>query len=788
MPARSVVSRWLVVLALATLGLYFSLPLNLGDDALDLLPGKALEGDIRLLQRLGLVDRLLVTLTVGEAAGSDAAAREGALKASTAELGRLLAASGQFSFVLYRLPPGSEGRLVAGLFAGLPRLLDADDLRQLAARTSPEGLRAALRQTFLLLNSPGGLAMKEQLQTDPLGLTTLALEKLHSLRSEATVRLEDGFFLSADGGSTLLVAESRLPLTDARGAARIEAILDRAAAAALTPGVELHLVGSLPHTLANNRIVASDLRRLLPVASLLLILLIAFSLRDIRAVAVFGVPFLAAPPAIALTLLLHGRVGGLALGFGIVLLGIAVDFSVHLYLALTREEGRPGEILRRLARPVLCAAATTTAVFVVLLFSEVASHRQMATLALVGILLAVAFAWLLIPTIAVPAGAVARAGTGGAVPGPSPPPWRDRLALFFWVLLLGAGLISWPQLRYNGDLRVLDVPEAGVLAAEAHFVAVWGERREQAFLVVEGERDTTLNANSRVHALLRQKGIDDSHSFAPVLPGPAVQAENLAAWRQFWAARQPGFTGDFEKVTAELGFRPQAFAPFFAFLAATPAPLELEAALTGPLQPLFASLAKIEADGKLLALSTVPLSAGTMPLLEEVAAAVPGVTLLANSRWRSQVEALLRHDIVTLCAAAGLAMALLVGLFFRSLAAIVAVLAPVLAALAAMALFCLSQGSELNTMHLLMAIMVIGLSVDYGIFVVCAGLARSRGSSARAVAICAASSLLGFGVLAFAVHPALHALGVTVLVGIGVAWPTALWVSPALLRLSARGA
>jgi uncharacterized protein len=83
-----------------------------------------------------------------------------------------------------------------------------------------------------------------------------------------------------------------------------------------------------------------------------------------------------------------------------------------------------------------------------------------------------------------------------------------------------------------------------------------------------------------------------------------------------------------------------------------------------------------------------------------------------------------------------------------------------------------------------MSIMVIGLSVDYGIFIVCSKLEGHSDISFFAVSICAASSLIGFGVLAFAQHPALHSLGVTVLVGIGAAWPTAMLVSPVILRKS----
>ncbi|MCP4338961.1 MAG: hypothetical protein GY799_08740, partial [Desulfobulbaceae bacterium] len=119
---------------------------------------------------------------------------------------------------------------------------------------------------------------------------------------------------------------------------------------------------------------------------------------------------------------------------------------------------------------------------------------------------------------------------------------------------------------------------------------------------------------------------------------------------------------------------------------------------------------------------------------------------------------------------------------FRKFDATVAVLAPVLSALAAMSVFCWLTDGELNMMHVIMGIMVIGLSVDYGIFVVCSRLDNYERSSALAVSVCAASSLIGFGVLAFASHPALHSLGITVLVGIGVAWPVALFVSPALLR------
>lgn len=139
-----------------------------------------------------------------------------------------------------------------------------------------------------------------------------------------------------------------------------------------------------------------------------------------------------------------------------------------------------------------------------------------------------------------------------------------------------------------------------------------------------------------------------------------------------------------------------------------------------------------------------------------------------------------------LSAAAGVVIVILAIVQFRGVLPVFAVLAPVFSALSAMSIFSYLSSGELNMMHLIMGIMVIGLSVDYGIFTVCACQEKNDSTSSFAVSVCAASSLIGFGVLAFAEHPALHALGVTVLAGIGVAWPTALFVSPVILNLNKR--
>jgi len=776
MKNREILWRWGLALLIVAWGAFAIRDLRLKEDAVDLLPGEAVRGDIRQLQRLGLVDRLFITLTVPDGDLREARKK---LQDSAAALGAAMNASGHFSYVLARLPQGYERALFTSLQKSLPALLDQDDRRRLLEIISPEGIEAGLTQALAMLNSPASMAIKRQVQLDPLGFTNLVLKKLNHLRADYALRLDDGFFLSRDGRSCLVSAESRGPLTNLNNALELQGFFDEAGKQ-LPADVELRIIGSLPHTLANSATVKHDLQVLLPLASLLLLVLLLFSLRSPRALAVFVVPFLAAPPAIALTSWAHGELTGLALGFGIVLLGIAVDFSVHLYLALHhgREERR--HIYLQLTKPMAYATLTTLAVFVVLLFSEVASHRQMALLALFGVIIALGLTWLLIPTVVRSSRSTHPGG------GKSWARWRPRAiprpaVVIAWLLLLGAGALSWPHLRYNGDLRALDVPDPRVIADERHFTATWGGGGEQAFVVAEG-RDLAevLDRNSRVAAFLRAEAYSSYQSFAPLMPGLTAQNDNLAAWRELWAEISPRFESQLLAVAKSKGFADQAFAPFFAWLDQEPSTVDSGAFLDGPLQPLFASMLKKGEDGRYLAMTTVAVSSENLPKLLNFAEGEAGIIVLAALKWRAEVERLLRHDIVTLSLAAAAVIVVLVGLQFRAVSVVLAVLAPVLAALAAMLVYCRLGDGQLNMMHLIMGIMVIGLCVDYGIFVVCGELRPSGGETAQAVAICGASTLIGFGVLAFAVHPALHALGATVLVGIGAALPTALLVSPAL--------
>jgi hypothetical protein len=785
---RAILPKLLIV-AVTLAGLYFSLQVRLGEDALDMLPGPALQGDFQLLQQLGMINRVFISLELEAGRPADAGAE---LLVSARLLGEKLVASALFSEVFYRLPPGYEFQLAVDLKRSLPVLADGGDLRRFAELTAPARLREKIREDYLALNSLAGLALRQSIQQDPLGFTGVMLEKLTALRGGMRLVLRDGYFVSSDGRHCLLWAESNIPLTSSNNAALLKRQITAALAASLTDGVTARIIGPLPHTLANADTIRADLGKLLPLAVIALVFFLVVFLRDWRALLLVVIPFLAAPPAIALLAAVYGKVSAMALGFGIVLLGIGVDFAVHIYVGC-RAGQTAGKIPRDLRNSLLMAFLTTVTVFGVLLLAKVPAQRQMALLAIGGLSWALVLAWQLAPLLAGKAFGLAAGGLRiqGALALPQPGNRLRPVKLAIWLVCLAGGLAVWPSLHFNGDLRALDVPSAEVRNDERAFVETWGGGQEQAFVVaVAPEAGLVLDINDRVYALLAQAdSIRDVQSLATLLPGPLRQERNGASWQAFWSRRLPTLAPELGQAAVENGFTASAFQPFLDWLAAAPERVAPDKLLDGPLRPFINSLfrkgvgpgADSAGPEVFLAATIIPDTGQNVAVLDRIGREVLGATVLSNSRWRQKVEIELKNDIIRLSAIAALLIVVICALFFRRVRPVIAVLAPVTSALAAMALFAALSGGELNIMHALMGIMVIGLSVDYGIFTARSCQTGGDGRAFLAVSVCAVSTLSGFGVLGFAAHPALHALGVTVLVGIGAAWPTALFITPVLL-------
>jgi predicted exporter len=166
-----------------------------------------------------------------------------------------------------------------------------------------------------------------------------------------------------------------------------------------------------------------------------------------------------------------------------------------------------------------------------------------------------------------------------------------------------------------------------------------------------------------------------------------------------------------------------------------------------------------------------------LPALRAAAAGLPGVGWVDRSADIGQLLGRYRWSMTALLLAGHVLVLAVLWLRFRS-AALRAWLPTAGASLVAVA----AQGwlgEPFQLSNILALLLLLGIGVDYGIF-----LLEHDGDGAAwlAVVLGAASTWLAFGLLALSSTPALHAFGLTLMVGVGVVWLG----SPCLRRAPAK--
>lgn len=724
--------------------------------------------DFKLLQQAPFARKVIISLYDREGVGT----------------ARLLAAADRFAAAL----PGEEiSRVVSGpadlvgddlvmpLVEQLPVLLTADDLQRVAEELTPDEVARRLQHGYERMLLPEGWGQQALLRSDPLELYRYGLGKLGQVNLVPQASLQGGRFASADGRHLLIIADTPVAMTDSAGARRLVARIETAAAG-LPDGVTAEHISGHRYTLANAEAIKGDLAFILGVSSLLVLLIYVGFLRSRWAFFVFLIPSSVLLLATALLQLTTDQVFALTIGFGGVLLGIADEYAMNVYFACRRAEGDPAPLLGAISRPVLFSGLTTLATFGVMLFSSLPGQRQLAVYAMSGIAVSLVLSLVVLPHLVRPARV--------AVAFRSETPGRRLLSrpwvLGVWLLLLVLGAWQSTRLTFDGDLRRMNLVPAGLRATEQALQQTWGDLRGRAIAFVEGhDLESALAGNEQLFVhLTAQLPAADIISVATLLPSAATRERNLAQWRDFWQGpRGSSILQNLENEADRIGFSREAFAPFRQRC------VEIPTANGRQNKPMAGGLADtliVREDDRIRILTLLPDTAEVAALFDGAAALPAGTRLVSQRQFNGLISSAIGSDFRQYLLTTLLVVTGVVIVIFRSLRKILLTLVPVVTGMLAMTGGMGWLGIPFNLFNIVATVLVIGLCIDYGIYMVCRLTEGADYDADRAVLVSGLTTLAGFGVLVMASHPALHSIGVTVLFGIGAAIPAALLVIPIL--------
>jgi predicted exporter len=639
-----------------------------------------------------------------------------------------------------------------------------------AERFTVAGLHAALVNDLRLLRTPLGALVKRTLPADPTG-ESLAL--IDEIAGGERPHARDGLWLSPDESRAILVVATRAAGLDldaqARGLAAIGEVF--AATRHTVPGADTtRLLESGPPVFAvrTRATMERDATRFSLLATAMVAGLLLFAYRSLRVLLLGLLPVVSGALAgFAAVALGFGFVHGITLGFGVTLIGEAVDYSVYLFTQ-TAPGSSPAETLRRIWATLRLGMLTSVAGFAVMLFSSFAGFAQLGLFSIAGLAVALAVVrWVLVPLL--PADFVA----------PAAPLFATPLLMLRrasrWLrgglaLLVLAALVALAFHRgsfWQEDIASLSpIPAADQQLDRALRVDVGAPDVRYLLVLSESGEQAALAASEGVADILRPliaegalRGFDAPHRY---LPSEATQRTRQAALPdgETLAAR-------LRQALAGLPFRADTFEPFLRDVAAAKTvPLLTRAALPSTLALKLDALLFAREGTSIAALPLQGVSDPARVAARVAALARPDIGFVDLKLESDRLLSAYEREAGLLAILGSIAVLLLLTLSLRSPSRILVVVLPLAASVLVTAALITWGGAKLSIFALLALSLTVAIGSNYSLFFERQSREPShRERSIASLALANLCTVCGFGILSFSGIPVLHDIGATVALG-----------------------
>jgi len=616
-----------------------------------------------------------------------------------------------------------------------------------------EALRRAIESRLADLAFGGGTTLLELMARDPYLATLDILERLSPVESSGEM------WFAADG-SAVLMAETRATAVDIAGqAAAIDAVRDAFSSIDGTDAQRLEMTGAGAFGVELQATIRQEATRrsALATAGLFLVLLLFYRKPRylLLATVPIGMGFLA---GLAVVSLVFDSVHGITLAFGFTLMGVAIDYPLHLF---SHAEQAGGESAIRGIWPTMRLGAISTAVaYIALAFSGSDGLAQLGVFTAAGIAVAVLATRTWVPYLL------------GSTPAVSPQPGRAsavNLSYLPALLLAAAALVVGMQTMVGGlwDDRLTSlspVPEQRLLRDNVLRSAAGTPDMRYQLMVHDASLDALLEKNEaldrRLAGLAAEGGIAGWQSVTQLLPSIRVQQRRRDAI--------PGpdeLRLRLDDVLGETPFRGDAFDPFIDTAARVRDGdlISLDDFENSPLRSWLDSRL-VQLDDQWV--SIVSLRA---PRAEELRETVrdwgEGVALLDLRDASMSMMQDYRHGALETVAIAAFIILVLLWAQRRELRQVLWIASSVTVGLVVTIVTVTAVHGQLTVIHLVALLLVLGLGLDYALFLSRRESPAERRATHKAVLACAASTTLAFGILAGSSIPVLKFLGLTVAAG-----------------------
>ncbi|NOY15804.1 MAG: MMPL family transporter [Gammaproteobacteria bacterium] len=752
---------WFILLTLALLQVFINTQVQ--TDIASFMPAGKNEQQRQLLEEFqqGPAARLWLIAITGEA--SDADAQQ--IISQSKQLAASLRRSGLFSSVVNGSVAIGD-RLSKRLFSYRYLLDDSIDEDSFSVTE----LKLTFQQRLDEMTSPFSSFSKQLLIYDPTAAMRRVSVRLQG--NQSTLESQDKVWYSSKEKEALLIVSSKESgrNIDAQKKA-YNRILSAFEQVQGSINSSLIVSGEPLFAIAARDSIRKESRRLSIAAGVFMLAFMFFVFRNgplvLLSLLPLGAGLLIATAAVSL---LYGSIHGITLAFGITLLGVAIDYPVHLFM----HAKKTGSLQQAATRvwPILRLGVLTTALgYGAMIWTGFSGLSQLGVFSLVGLITAALATQTLLPAL--------KRDVSGEIPVLQRRVlslMNSRLSSLAGITLLVFILVSLlghkfflPDDIWSRDIAALSPVPAKLIQQDRMLGSRLGLPEVTSMIRVGGsDVEDVLRKEERLKPVLeqaiREKTITSFRSAAELLP--SIHSQQL---RQSQLPDREALSRRMDNALQDLPFKAASFKPFLDEVEESKSlailkPTDMRGTAVGTALDGLLSTGDRGATG-LIYLTGLQDNKAIEKIIR--AAALPQVTFINIKSATNELMQDFRQEILLRMAWVAVIIVLVLLMGLKSILQSFRVITPVALAVLFAALVPLWLGEALNIFHLVSLLLVAGLGLDYALFF---NSIRDDQENADTVVyslvICAISSLAVFAMLAVSNIPVLHAIGITVTSGV----------------------
>ena len=691
------------------------------------------------------------------------------------------------SSMVTRFDMEKVGEVTEFVYQNIPYFLTERDYSRMDSLLCAENyVGEQLDRDREMLMFPSGGLLSENISRDPLNLFTPVLSKLQGLQQENKFEMYDGYIFTPDMSRAIVMLSSPFGNSETDKNSQLLQLLTSGIEQmnARFPNIEAHVLGGPQIAVGNAMQIKHDSILAVSLAVVLILALLFFSFRSLRNILLIafsiGWGWLFALGALAL---FHDNISIIVVGISSVILGIALNYPLHL-IAHIGHETNIRQALKEISAPLLVGNITTVGAFLALVPLNSVALRDLGLFASLLLIGTIFYVLVFLPH-QVKIGDCGQNNTTHQHPSSITHLLSrisniqlDNKSWVVGIVIILTLVFGWFSFQVEFDSNL------------ANINYMTDEQRADMDYFQKLTADDTVSTKRTLYVVSSAPTIDatlDScnskkiNGVSQFLASESMQKERISRWKEFVSKHHDLLNAQFAKAAKDKGFSVDAFSDFQQIINGNYEPREFS---------YFAPLTSTVFNGNIVKqnqyfivdkLSVEPSE------IEKVKSSIPGSFDIES--LNSSLANSLSDNFNYIGWSCSLIVFFFLWFSFRKIGLAIISFVPMAISwvwiLGLMAIL----GIKFNIVNVILATFIFGQGDDYTIFMTEGCIYEHKtgkpilASYKHSILLSAIIMFIGIGTLIVARHPALHSLAEITIVGMSSVVFMSWLVPPLLFRL-----